>query len=396
MDLSLSPDIDARLNYLIVFVVGLAVARNRVTGLLSELRGAWLLVETWILLGVYSAIPLVLFWLLDRSGALSDTSLFAAILVSIASRQILAGGVTGIAAPAPLAGAWQPLVAWTDRLAERIRARVQRRLARYQDRLCSQIAADAARTARLADLVKSHSAAPADLDRELAEIAARHAGQGQALVAKKQVLFLYRAFEDMPDVDHDYDLYSAGITSRFDYYWHRKDWRSRTVAAAVVAVLVSAMLLAVPRLSTSHNLVRYDLWRLTKTNATPIERQRARERIARRLLKPDAAAAHTLCSHSAGYLRNETLPLDAVESILAVLLSRRHDAARDKVNLPKLLADSLRTQNPETRERIQKTLVFLAAEKGKTIAEPLASWKPSKEDSTQTLEERIRQWNSLW
>jgi len=47
----------------------------------------------------YTLIPLALFWLLDRTNAIHDTSLFAAILIGVGYQQILSGSFATLKAP---------------------------------------------------------------------------------------------------------------------------------------------------------------------------------------------------------------------------------------------------------------------------------------------------------
>src|SRR5664279_1470228 len=94
--LSFSPDWDARYCYLIVLGCGILSALIQVQGRLDVLRNkaiyAWSLWTTWLVFSTYLLIPLMLFWLLDRTGALQDTSFFAALLVGFAYPLVLSGG----------------------------------------------------------------------------------------------------------------------------------------------------------------------------------------------------------------------------------------------------------------------------------------------------------------
>ena len=94
MDLSVSPDLDARWCYLIVLLCGLISARSQLYKRFVDFKvsGAWLVPSTWLVFAIYLAIPIALFWLMDRMNALNDTSLLAALLVGFAYPAILAGG----------------------------------------------------------------------------------------------------------------------------------------------------------------------------------------------------------------------------------------------------------------------------------------------------------------
>src|SRR5437660_829618 len=111
MDLSVSPDWDTRLCYLVVLLCGLVSARIQLYKRFVEAKisGAWLVPNTWLVFGIYVFIPIALFWLMDRTSALTDTSLFAALLIGLAYPAILAGGFGGIRAPGGIEGVFKPI-----------------------------------------------------------------------------------------------------------------------------------------------------------------------------------------------------------------------------------------------------------------------------------------------
>ena len=86
MDLGVSPDIEAFWSYLIVLVLGVFVAYRQVATRLEGFKDVWLVADTWILFFAYLAIPLGLFWLLDRTDAVKDSSLFAALRPRLSGR----------------------------------------------------------------------------------------------------------------------------------------------------------------------------------------------------------------------------------------------------------------------------------------------------------------------
>src|SRR5262252_1159508 len=91
MELGFSPDISAFWCYLIVGGLGAWVAGRQIQLRLGGIRGIWFQPRTWILFIAYLAVPVGLFWLLDRTGATTDTSLFAAVLVGIGYERIISG-----------------------------------------------------------------------------------------------------------------------------------------------------------------------------------------------------------------------------------------------------------------------------------------------------------------
>ncbi|MBI2901787.1 MAG: hypothetical protein HYY17_16500 [Planctomycetes bacterium] len=68
---------------------------------------------------MYVLVPLFLFWFLDYTAVIRDTSLFAALIVALGYRQIFSAGVQGILMSGETAKLWVPIQKWADRLAER-------------------------------------------------------------------------------------------------------------------------------------------------------------------------------------------------------------------------------------------------------------------------------------
>ena len=88
MDLTLSPDLDARICYGIVFLCAILGACLQIQKRFAAARlpatWIWHSPSTWMMFVTFIVTPLGLFWLMDRMNALSDTSFFAALLVGLA------------------------------------------------------------------------------------------------------------------------------------------------------------------------------------------------------------------------------------------------------------------------------------------------------------------------
>jgi hypothetical protein len=91
MDLGVSPDLSALWCYLTVGALGAWVAVREIRKRFGGIAGIWLQSRTWELFLAYVAVPLGLFWLLDRTAAIADTSLFAAALVGVGYERIITG-----------------------------------------------------------------------------------------------------------------------------------------------------------------------------------------------------------------------------------------------------------------------------------------------------------------
>jgi hypothetical protein len=91
MDLSVSPVLEAYVCYAVVLLLGAVTAVIQISRRLGDLAGVWTVPQTWLLFVLYLLVPIGLFWLLDRTSAITDTSLFAAILVGVGYVGIMSG-----------------------------------------------------------------------------------------------------------------------------------------------------------------------------------------------------------------------------------------------------------------------------------------------------------------
>ncbi|MBI4624805.1 MAG: hypothetical protein HY736_16515, partial [Verrucomicrobia bacterium] len=116
-----SPDWDPRACYLVVLGCAIISARVQVLGRLTILKQksiyAWGQRSIWLVFTVYLLLPLALFWILDRTGAVKDTSLFAALLVGLAYPAILSGG-TAVKPTEGLAGVFD----WLNKAMDNVTA----------------------------------------------------------------------------------------------------------------------------------------------------------------------------------------------------------------------------------------------------------------------------------
>ncbi len=389
--LAVSPDVEAFYCYALVLLVGLIAGKSRVSHLLGDYPGTWGLVETWLLFSAYALLPVLLFWFLDRTNALHDTSLFAAILVGVGYQPILSGNLGGIRAPGDVSKFWQPFQAWANRLSDRILSRIHRNSARFDEQVIRTITSDAQQLDRLKKLALIRSGNPQQLQDQFAALdtPANVALWGQDGVIEKQASLLYQSLKAIPD--SDFLLYKAQIVTRRKYLWYAKEWRGKTRAWLVTIMLVIAALWGAQKLLNDDSKERYCLWRTQKANATPVDRFRAKEQLLR-LLKDAADFDYARITR---LLRYEALPLDIADRLLAILIESR-EVAPQKQRIEELLLDSLRAENPDIRGRIQSALVYLADERKLCFKEELRAWKPAKQDSATTIDERIKEWREAW
>src|SRR5271169_3379334 len=133
MDLSFSPDVDAWICYLILVVISVLVAVQQVDRRLGRVDGIWFMPETWLLLLLYILAPMALFWFLDRTNAIVDSSLVAAVIIAFGYERIITGSSSVISAPGPVTDMWAPFLANADRITERVRRRWAQNTGREAD-----------------------------------------------------------------------------------------------------------------------------------------------------------------------------------------------------------------------------------------------------------------------
>jgi hypothetical protein len=396
LDLSLSPDLEAYWCYLILFTIALIVASIQVRDLLKDFTNGWATARAWILLAAYTAVPIALFWLLDRSDAIHDTSPFAAILVAGAYRQILSGGSEGINVPGGFAKAWQPFVTWSDSVASGIRDRIARNTKQYDSRVMQRIATRPEVQDQIRRLLLNASANPAEFQSRLDEIEKLKPPLDDAGVTARKVALLYFSLKSTPDMDADLLLREEGVISQADYYLYALEWKSKLflIAIAVGVVWGLAAWYRSDKLLSPENRARYDIWRFQKANATAQDRFRARERLVAGLHSTDRRYAQAVNAGMTRLLRFEALPLDTADRMLKLLFENPGSGSESK-SLIGLLAGSLRTENPDLRARTQRALLYLSAQRRLPVPTELRDWTPNKEDAPTCVDAVAITWARL-
>jgi hypothetical protein len=234
-----SPDIPAYFSYALVLLVGAVVARANVNNLVAGFGNRWAFAGTWWLFLAYVALPVLLFWFLDYTSALQDTSLFAALVVAIGYRQIFAGGVQGITMPGQTSALWRPFEAWVTRTNERILTRQKQYKDRFDERVRASFAADPERLRMFEALTLERSNDPAALTAALAPLRADPPPPG---APTRIVNVLWRDLRTSVPEDYGYLLYRRRLVTWWQYWRWLEDGRSKLIS---VSILVALIVLAV-------------------------------------------------------------------------------------------------------------------------------------------------------
>ncbi len=401
MDLAVSPDLDAVVCYGVVFLCGVISARIQIYRRLSEsnITSIWLEAGTWVMFAVYLAIPLSLFWLMDRVGAFHDTSLFAALLVGCAYPAILAGGYGGLKAPAGVADIWKPVEAFTSFIVKRVVKVAAQNNKRFEDYIVGQMMAKQATFDGLLQLAQTQAIDAQNMAAELQAIEAA-ANVGAATPQSNMIrerkarrIFLYVS----SITDYESILYRNKLINDKWFLWNAPVYRNWFVSIVGALVLIAMLGGGITLIAASPDVrVSYLIWRLGKANNTAADRFRSRERLAEYLSDEDSQLAAMTRLSLAWLLRSPGLAADQVDLVLQVLLQSRNS----QDICPELweeLVSALRVENVDTRSRIQHALVFLAEENDPQFQNTeLASWNPNKGDSITSLEKWLDQWREFW
>lgn len=455
-----SPDIPAVFTYGIVLVVGLLVARGYVNERLKDYPDHWAFPSTWLLLVAYWAVPVALFWLLDYTGAVHDTSLIAALLVAFGYRQIFSGGLQGVTVAGQASAFWKPFQTWTENVA----ARIHERQARYITRFAEHLRNDFTRNSTKLDLLQTLA-----LQRTRDLGALRTAIVGVQAIPEAEVK-QSRLFDVLwPDLkgsapgEYGYLLHKQGLVSFGRRWWWLERGRAKTASGlsllagfALVGVLVWSA--SDPRGATFLESAtrRYYQWRFLKVSATERDRWRSREYFSRELREAaalgvpplaqaqdraqeaaneaqrtrDALAAaksaeekaqatatlnkkeaevelanrvEKLARHTAALvrplideLRYAEIPSRQVDDILRLVVDH-HSPGLDTYYLPDLI-ETIRTSNEVVRLNVHKTVLALQkADFPKPPLEPeLADWEPRKNDTAERIDGFVRRWRAWW
>lgn len=266
MELNVSPDFDAYLCYLVVVFGGTVAAVRQIDKRLGTYPGIWLIARTWILFFAYIAVPVALFWTLDRTGAISDTSLFAAIIVGVGYERILSGGEETLAAPQGLSRFWSPFLAYADEVVGHVRDRTYRNQLRFDEKLVAAVMESDQAYAALEQLALSHSADIVALQAALQAIDGKAGTLGAEAVREQKIRLLYAEASGLPD--YRYLMREKKIIGGLFYYWYEPRWRGRLAAALMAVLMLGAVGIAAKTLQAPKVVTAYYVWRLAKPDVS--------------------------------------------------------------------------------------------------------------------------------
>jgi hypothetical protein len=394
MDLTVSPDLEAYWCYAIVVVLGAWVGARQVNKRLGGIRGIWLQIRTWVLFLAYLAVPVGLFWLLDRTGAIADTSFFSAVLIGVGYERIITGQSDTVRTPEEVSRFWTPFLAYADSVERSARQRTARDQSRLDERVIAKIANDPAIYDRFLELSRLRAADLPALDAQLASIDQVGAGQGEVYARERKTRFLYGLLIALPD---GYRLLlDRNIVDRPFYYFYvcGIGLALRPMLAALLILVVAGLALWRYAPDYHQGLERYYAWRIGKLGSTDQDQFRARRSMVA-LMQANNGVRSQAVYDLTQLLRRPNMPMERVDLILQTLLEAS-DQDKPDTSLAVWLAPSLRANSVDARSRVHDVLKFLASKCTTQPAPELQQWRPADGDSTSDLERRVTDWRLYW
>lgn len=398
-----SPDRPAYICYLIVIFVGLWVAYGKVNRLMTSSLGRWAFLETWMVFAAYAFVPVLLFWFLDFTNALHDTSLFAALLVALGYRQILAGEMKGTAVPGQLSALWSPFEAWANQVRERVFNKNTVRSNRFNEKLRVVLAQTPERVAELTELAYLVAEDRPQLIADLQAIAQEAVPAGVAAPAFEHVQARRRVDRCMQSIrkvspeDYGFMLRRPGLIGPLQYWVWLGNASSRMWQILGVITITVLLLVLGSVFFSSPNLLRYHQWRFGKANTTERDRFRTHNFFAAEMTKAGSEEkTFKVVEPLIRLLRYRDIDRRVSEETLSLVFEFRRPKLND-FTIP-LLIETLRTDNPDVRLRIHQALQSLRALAYETSPkdEELVKWVPSKSESAAEVEDRIKRYRAWW
>jgi hypothetical protein len=383
-------DFDARICYLVVAAGGLLTAFRQLGNLLKGIPRKWRIANTWLLLIAYFAVPVVLFFALDLTGAIVDTSLIAAVGISFTYDRILAGAGS-VEAPSALTSWWPSFKAWATKVTEEVASRDVLQEQRLIDRIVADVNTPE-KLADLADLAMTHEDDPQALNTQLEEIdvLGAAAALSENTVRERKVRLIHKHVSA-------YDDFLRRLLDReiLDEKTYNRNKQGTGKGLMVLVVLVFVVLALGTWLCATSRPVepRYYAWRLTKPGTSVLDQHRALEHLD--VYLDGEETGQRVALELARRLRRPDLKIERANQLLSLLVRAREGDQVD-AGVWQEMGRSLRTVQIDVRSRIHTALLSIAEDRGLAVADELKEWEPSQGDSTLEIEDRVAGWQQVF
>ena len=393
--LEFSPNLDARVCYLIVLCCALVSAYAQLYGRLQILKAkviyAWSLFSTWMVFTIYLSIPLALFWFLDRAGAIHDSSAFAALLVGLVYPAVLSGG-TSIKSVQGLGGVFDWLNKAADSLVTKTTLKVTLQGQLFERVVVDHLAVAANNTDYnlVEALALLYSDSPDQVKADLAAAAGN-------LKAKAQIVYdaATGSAQGLKPINNSLKKF-ASKPQIVSPYSRAKNWVTGYVVLLILLVAL-ALILAL----TEAGRERFLLWRVAKPSVTASDFRHTSKALMKML---DAKDERSNCIRLrlVEALQEPMIESQQTDQILQLVLDSRgntNDPAFKQTAL--LLTDALRFATVDVRVRLHHALLRIAEERSPRPwtddrLTSLDKWTPIATESLIDLEAEWRAWQQWW
>lgn len=356
-------------------------------------------------------LPVALFWFLDYTSVIHDTSLLAALIVAVGYRQIFSGNIQGITLSGQTALLWKPFQAWVQKVTTRIDELNTRYQYRFYEEVRSTLASDPNLVDRLEALVFERTADPAAFALELQPLKQLVAQVPPVPWASRRLVDrLWRELREREPEDYGYLLRRRRLIGWWQYWQWLGKGRSKLITGTILVVLFLAFL-SVGAWSGPNRLWRplqYHQFRLLKANGSQRDYWRSRNYLASEVTRadpsetPDQAMARRVVVVAP--LIDELAFKDVTEQQAARVLRLMvdvHSLDVDQVTIPRLI-ESLRGENVDVRLRTNGTLLDLQAADypmapvDREPFKPLTAWIPKQDETPGQTDHFVQLWKQWW
>jgi hypothetical protein len=393
-----SPDVEAWLCYLVVGVIGLLIAIREVKKRFESVSGQWACFGTYLLLLAYMAIPVALYFILDWTGAIRDTSIFAAIFVAFFYERILTGQAgQQVKVAESLTSWWPSFLAWANAVASTVGLKIRENeeffdkmavayIARRKDEIFERF-----QNLAQSGLFTDKRFLDEDLKPIEEEFQKIQVDEKLKKERKAQIIFANVKYP----AQFRKALRDEKIIGWSFYKWYGKRWRMAVKQLGTVGLAAGlALIIVFTYFGQLPSWTDYYAWRLRKTNTSQFDQYRAAQGMAE-ILKKGASAPKDL-DQLAQLLQRPDFPAERVSILLRVFYQSRDFLKGRQKQLQGALLGALRTSRADVRFQVHQVLLFLAPSWGvSSISDSLKSWRPLDNESVTDVEQRLEEWEKI-
>lgn len=423
MELSFSPDWPCNVTYPLAWAFALWVTVRRTTEILGpdDQQLAWSYFEWYFLIFVQSLIPVFLFFVLDYSGSLRDTSIFAAILTGLFYREIVSGKLADIKTKGLLVMIFAPFLAWAEDIAKSLSAKVIIHKEQFKEDIVRLVSNKPSLYSRLEVFAFAKCPDQAALKSQLQEIegsAANLPGDQQMRDAVIRERKSEHLLDEVIRRNKDYpgELFARQVVG---WQWPKLYWHRRLHVVWRVALLIGVLLAswkAIPIMLEISSIAdlkpHFFLYRLSKADTSIRDQQRTSDyfraaldaapsnsestNAAEKEKPPLSHAGHAHLMQLLELLRQEDLGVQSVSNVFRIILEARSRVSIDSPLVPALIG-ALRNRNPVTAAESQKFLVYVADSlAGTSLLPDLRQWTVPKDNELFYIDARVAAWSRWW